>query len=330
MRNLVGAKSFLALRDDLMRERLSFRDLWEPPEGVKRNYGKQRAAAKRRGDAILRKHGMSREKLRKIGRDADAKLNALLALDDASIVSGYNLKNNLSRWTKLSRLNTLPLPWINDLPEPDPTDPNRWFLFRPPFFGFLFSDDYVTSTNFDAGSMLHLHPPSGLVGVEASMDCNDASSFDFASVAVESQIAVAFDPPKAGVIEVLIDAQCTVGTHSVKIKDEFGFSSGWCNQNNYLMMNVLHPNVPEASLALMSNLFEETDGDDLSENRENLTRGQHYFAQLFSSGPVPAGQRVFVTAGTRTFDKARANDMTVESRTNLQWFISSLQVRISP
>jgi hypothetical protein len=96
------------------------------------------------------------------------------------------------------------------------------------------------------------------------------------------------------------------------------------------MMNVLHPNVAEPSLALMSNASADTGGDDESVHRENLTRGQHYFAQLFSAGPVPAGQSVVVTVGTRTFDIARANDMELHSRSNFQWFINSVEVRITP
>jgi hypothetical protein len=131
-------------------------------------------------------------------------------------------------------------------------------------------------------------------------------------------------------VEVLIDAQSSIGTHDLDIEDEFGSSDAWTNQNNFLMMNVLHPNVPQPSLSLMSNSYAETDGDDLNVHRENLTPGQHYFAQLFSAGPVPAGQSVVVTVGTRTFDKARANDMELHSRSNFQWFINSVEVRIAP
>jgi len=159
---------------------------------------------------------------------------------------------------------------------------------------------------------------------------NDAGDFDYASATAEAQIAFGFVPPVTGLVEVLIDAQSTIATHHIEIEDEFGFSNAWCHQNNYLMMNVLHPDVPEPSFALMSNLSQDSDGDDLNENRENLTRGQHYFAHLFSSGPVPAGQFVVVTAGTRTFDIARANDMELHSRSNFQWFINSVEVRIAP
>jgi hypothetical protein len=330
LHNLLGVRKFAALREGIERERVAFRDLWQPPQGLNRDYAKHKQAAKQRVDALLRKLGSSREKLRKIRTKADAGLEELLSAYDGKVVSGFNLRNNFTKWTKLSPLHRFALPWVQALPEDDPNDPNRWFLFRPPFFGFLFSDDFITSDNFRADRLLYLHPPSGLVGNEATMDCDDAGSFDFASVAGESQIAVAFVPPRAGLIEVLIDAQSTIGTHHVKIEDEWGFSNAWCHQNNYLMMNVLHPNVPEASLALMSNLSEDTGGDDLTSDRENLTRGQHYFAQLFSSGPVPAGQTVYVTVGTRTFDIARANDMELHSRTNFQWFINSVEVRIAP
>ena len=330
LHNLLGVRNFAAVREGLQRERLAFHDLWQPPQGLNRNYARERKAGKTRIDALLRKLGVNRQKLRRIDAEADAKLEELLTYGDGKVVPGFNLRNNFTKWTKLSPLHRFPLPWGLPQLDEDPNDPNRWFLFTPPFFGFLFSDDIVTSDNFRADRILFLHPPSGLVGNECTMDCDDAGSFDAASVIGEAQIAVAFVPPKPGLIEVLIDAQSTIGFHHVTIEDEWGFSNAWCHQNNYLMMNVLHPNVPAPSLALMSNLSEDTGGDDLTSDRENLTRGQHYFAQLFSSGPVPAGQTVYVTFGTRTFDISRANDMELHSRSNFQWFISSVEIRIAP
>ena len=92
-------------------------------------------------------------------------------------------------------------------------------------------------------------------------------------------------------------------------------------------MNVLHPNVPEPSLALMSAFSGEFDGDDSTQHRESLTRGQHYFARLFSAGPVPGGQTVVVTVGTRSFDIAAANDVEVHSKSDFRWFINSVEVR---
>lgn len=59
-------------------------------------------------------------------------------------------------------------------------------------------------------------------------------------------------------------------------------------------------------------------------------RGQHYFAQLISSGPVQAGQSVIIEIGSRTFDITRANDVETHSRTEFQWFLSSVEVRIAP
>jgi hypothetical protein len=76
-------------------------------------------------------------------------------------------------------------------------------------------------------------------------DCQDASSWDLAHVVAEAQIAFAFVPPTTGIIEVLIGAQSTIGKHQLRIEDEWEFSHAWCTQNSYLMMNVLHPNVPE-------------------------------------------------------------------------------------
>jgi hypothetical protein len=295
-----------------------------------RDYERQKRAGKRKIEALIRRLGASPEKLGRIGREFQERLEKILSAADGKVVPGYNLPNNLDKWMRLSPLHRFQLPWGVMATDDDPSDPHRWFLFRPPFFGFLFGFVPQASSNFRVDRQLFLNPQAGLVGNEATMDCGDAGDFDYASVTAEAQIAFGFVPPTTGLVEVLIDAQSTIGTHRLEIEDEFGFSNAWCNQNNYLMMNVLHPNVPEPSLSLMSNLYRETDGDDLSANRENLTRGQHYFAHLFSSGPVPAGQSVVVTVGTRTFDIARANDMELHSRSNFQWFINSVEIRISP
>jgi hypothetical protein len=329
LHNLLGARKFAQLREGIQSERLSFRDLFQPPHGLKRDYAKQKNASKRKIDALLRKLGANRSKLRKIVNTASAQLESLLSPDDRKVVAGFNLPNNLTKWTKLSPLHHFPLPWGTLVPVEDPNDPHRWFLFRPPFFGFLFSDDIFTFGGFRADRLLHLHPPSGLVGNECTMDLDNADGLALAHVISESQIAFAFTPPTAGVIEVLIDAQSTIGRHSMSIADEFGFSKAQCHQHTYLMINVLHPNVPEHSLALMSTLSRETDGDDVTAD-QSLTSGQHYFAQIFSSGPVPAGQSVIITAGARSLDKCYTNDMELHSRSNFQWFISSVEVRIAP
>jgi len=106
-------------------------------------------------------------------------------------------------------------------------------------------------------------------------------------------------PPIAGLVEVLIDAQCVEATHRLRTTDEWGWSNSTTGQRNYLVLDVLHPNVAEPSYAEMSDFELQTD-DDTSTERVNLTRGAHYFAQLFTAGPVPAGQSVVVCAGTRS------------------------------
>lgn len=328
--DLVGAGNLAELHRQRRHEHQVLRELMQPPGGLDRDLAKLRKASRRKIDAFVRKLGIDPKRLQKLHGEFRENLDGLLTPGDGKVVPGYHLAGNLEQWTRLSPLHALPLPWGILPPPDDPNDPHRWFLFRPPFFGFLFGFSPQTSDNFRADRQLILHPSTGLVGNEATMDCDDAGSFDYASVTAEAQIAFGFVAPATGLIEVLIDAQSTIATHALEIEDEFGSSEAWCNQNNYLMMNVLHPNVPEPSLALMSNLFRESDGDDLSASQENLIRAQHYFAQLFSAGPVAAGEHVVITVGTRTFDKARANDMELHSRSDFQWFINSVEVRIAP
>ncbi|MBA2715111.1 MAG: hypothetical protein H0U55_16360 [Rubrobacteraceae bacterium] len=330
LHDLLGAKQLAELREAMIAESLRFRDLWQPPVDSHLDYKGENRARKRRLDALVGKLGTSPETLREIGRESEQGLREILTDDDGKLALGYNLPMNLDKWTNLSPLHRFPLPWGTLEPDDDPSDPHRWFLFRPPFFGFLFRFVPQASDDFLVDRLLFLDPSSGLVGNEATMDCGDAGDFDYASATAEAQIAFGFEAPTTGLVEVLIDAQSTMGTHDLRMEDEWGWSESWTNQNNYLMMNVLHPNVLEPSLSLMSNFYAEFDGDNSTEHRENLTRGQHYFAQLFSAGPVPGGQSVVVTAGTRTFDISAANDVEVHSRSNFQWFINSVEVRIAP
>jgi hypothetical protein len=327
--DLLGAEKLAELREAMNHERLRFRDLWQPPVDLDLDRRKENEARKRRLDALVGKLGTSPETLREIGTEFEQRLREILTDVEGKEAPGYNLPNNLDKWTNLSPLHKFPLPWGTLEPVEDPSDPHRWFLFRPPFFGFLFSFDPVASDNFVVDRLLYLDPSLGWVGNEATMDCGDAGSFDYASATAEAQIAFGFEAPTTGLVEVLIDAQSTIGTHDLRMEDEWGWSESWTNQNNYLMMNVLHPNVPEPSLALMSNFHAEFDGDDSTEHRENLTRGQHYFSQLFSAGVVPGGQSVVVTVGTRTFDISAANDVEVHSKSDFQWFINSVEVRIA-
>src|SRR5262245_44695521 len=325
LRGAVGAREYARLRDAIRAERLAFRHRFEPPEGLRRDHTKEKNAGRKRVDALLKKAVPDRARLTEIVRAAGAKSEAVISPDTGPAVSGFNLRKHFAKWTELSPLHQFPLPWGPPVPIDDPNDPHRWFVFTPPFFGFLFSQDFVATENFRVDRLLFLDPPSGLVGNEATMDCEDAGDFDIAHVIGDSQIAVSFTPPAAGLIEVLIDAQSASFLHHIEITDEWGFSNAFVEQSNHLMMNVLHPNVPQPSTALMSTVRRSSDGEDLFADEERLGSGAHYFAQLISSGPVPANQPVIVTAGTRTIDVSHANDMEVHSRSNFKSLINSLE-----
>lgn len=330
LHDVLGAKKWPEFREAVQRERLAFRDLFQPPGGLERDYRNQKKTSRRKVNALLTKLGASPAKLKKIGAEFHEKLEGIRSPVDGKVFPGFNLSQNLDKWTALSPLHAFPLTWGIEPPPDDPNDPHRWFLFRPPFFGFLFSFAAQATGGFVSERLLFLDPNAGLVGYEVTMDASDPGDFGAASGTAEAQIAFGFEAPVTGLVEVLIDAQSLMADHYIYITDNFGFSNAWTYQHNYLMMNVLHPNVVEASVALMSTASADTDGDDTYVHQVNLTRGHHYFAQLFSAGPVPAGQSVVVTVGTRTFDIARANDMELHSRSNFQWFINSVEVRIAP
>jgi hypothetical protein len=329
LRDVVGTENLVALRRLMSRERLSFRDLLQPPQGLTADYEQLNKARKRKGDSLLRKLRVPSEKIKRIGLEYGDKLRKALSPVEGKIEQGYNLSQNLQKWTDLSPFHKFPLPW-GDVPDIGSDDPHRWFLFRPPFFGFDLRATTVVSDNARVDWQNILEPPIGLVGNEqVSMDIDGADDADYASIDVFSAIAFAFEAPTTGIVEVLIDAQNIKGTHDLRTVDEWGWSNSGTGQTNYLMMHALHPNVSGPSFAEMSSFSWDTD-DDTNVHRENLSLGQHYFAHLFSPGVVPGGASIVIEAGTRSFDITGTNDVSIHSKSSFQWFINSVEVRISP
>ncbi|WP_406045020.1 hypothetical protein OG799_11415 [Micromonospora sp. NBC_00898] len=327
LRRLLGNDNWADLRELMQQERMTLRDLLQPPPGLESSYDKLNKARKRKVDAFLRSRGVRRDAILAIAKDYHEAIADVFTADE-NISPGFHLSNNLDKWLSLSPFHDRALPW--GVFEPDDSQgPHRWEVFRPPFFGFNFGFVPVHNDNFVVDRIHTLNPSVGDVGISISMEDSDAGDFDYASGDAFSAIAFAFVPPTTGLVEVLIDAQCVEATHRLDTEDEWGWSNSHTAQRNFLMLDVLHPNVSEPSYAEMSNLDEETD-DDESFLQEKLTRGTHYFAQLFSAGPVPAGQSVVVCAGTRSFDKSGTNDVSIDSTSDFRWFISSVEVRISP
>lgn len=327
---LLGAKKYRLLRESLRGERIAFRDFLEPPIVPDRDVAKADLQRRRRADALLKRLGSSPDELRQIGGSADAQVRKVLSASTRGAQKGFRLSRNLDSWHSLSPLHTVSLPWGDLQFESDPNDPHRFFLFRPPYAFFQFDFESLRTGNFVVDHTLFLDPSIGVVGNQITMDNGDADDTDVAHGIAESQVVVMFEPPVTGVIEVLIDAVSTVAENNVGFEDEWGWSNAWAGQNNFLMMNVLHPNVSQPSEAQMIGFFGESDGDNVGLGQRPLARGQHFFARLFSAGVVPAGRRVAITAGTRSFDIAFTNDMEVHSRSNVQWFISSIEVRVAP
>jgi len=92
-------------------------------------------------------------------------LKEVLSVADSKVVPGYHLLNNVDKWLSLSPLHENLLPGgVLAQPPDDPNDPHRWSLFRPTFFGFLFSFVPQNSGSFLVDRLLFLSPPVGLVG----------------------------------------------------------------------------------------------------------------------------------------------------------------------
>jgi hypothetical protein len=146
---------------------------------------------------------------------------------------------------------------------------------------------------------------------------------------VDTEVVFIYVAPATGRLEVIVDASNQFGHNDLRIADEWGWSEHWTDQNNYLSLNVFHPNITERSLALMSHFRKEGNDDD-TYSEPALTPGNHYYGHMLSNGAVQAGETFFVGVGTRTMDSTRANDVAVHSESNFLWAINSVEIRIVP
>ena len=325
LRRLLGKRNHRGLLELVDRERLALRDALQPPDGLETSFDRANAVRRRRADTFLRRAGVDRAELARIAADYYEGLDDLLGDPAKHVTHGFHLESNRERWLELSPLHRFPLPW--GVYDPDP---GGWEVFRPPFFGFNFRFEPLALNNFAVDWSLTLNPSLGDVGLTVFMDTQgDETDWDIAQGIGFSVVAVGFVPPRPGLVEVLIDAQCVLCDHRLRTRDCWGWSDSSTSQVNFLVLDVLHPNVAEPSYAAMSTFSVRTD-DDHDIDEEHLSRGQHYYAHLFSAGPVPAGQTVIVCAGTRSLDKSYANDVSIHSTSDFRWFINSLEVRIAP
>lgn len=331
LRDALGAKNYRSLREALQAEKRALQAALQPPHGLGQDAALLRRAGRKKTDALLRRLGGDKAKLQAIGQKFRAAVEGLAPEPGTKVTPGFHTGGNIATWQGLSPFHKRPQPWSH-WPDIDiePADPHRWFAFQPPFFGFNFKFVPVHNSHFVVDRIHHCDPSAALVGHQVTMDINgDTDDFDYASGQADTQIAFGFVPPVAGLIEVLIDAQCVECRHELRTEDCWGWSDSTTSQTNYLSLQVLHPNTPAPSLAEMSRFSKSTD-DDTFTVTQNLILGDHYFAQLRSSGPLPAGQSVVICVGTRSFDISGANDVEIHSKSIFRWFIRSIEVRVLP
>jgi hypothetical protein len=328
LRDRVGADKLAALRAATRHEKVALAALREPPGGLRLDLAKAQRTRRKRADAAARKLGIDPAILRDIGRATDAKLVAALGAPAGRVTDGANLAANLGAWQKLSPLHAYPIDW-GVRPPVDPGDPAQFRLFVPPFPLWNTAFNRVESANFKVRHEYNLVESLGVVGNIATMDCDDAGDFDLAHAIVDTEVVFIYQAPRAGRLEVIVDAMNTFGHHDLRIADEWGWSDHWTYQKNYLSLDVFHPAMTARSLALMSQ-FDHEGSDDATFSVRALTPGNHYYGHMVSDGAVQEGDTFFVGVGTRTFDITRANDVEVHSRSNFQWLIRSVEVRIVP
>jgi hypothetical protein len=159
----IGAKKVSALMDAMTRERRELRQRIKASGNVGRDTTRDRAASLRRLAALAKKLGVNPDTSAKLIREYVDQLRQL-AEPAYTGTPGRPVASNYDKWRALTPFHKFPLPWGVEPPPLDPNDPHRWFLYQPPFFGFLFDYWQWCKGGFRADYELFLNPPPGLSG----------------------------------------------------------------------------------------------------------------------------------------------------------------------
>jgi hypothetical protein len=324
LEELLGKQKHAEWRAALRNERLALRELGQPPKGLKRDPGKDRQAAKRRADALLRKFGVSASKIERIQNDTSAKLRELLVPRGTKAVPGYSMATHAEAFRHLTGLDHVALtdPQIA-LPPDDPNDPHRWFVYLPPFPNpHTFA--YPNNLGGFAIDQQFFSTPAGWIGSEMSLNDSDASDLDVAWGWVKSGFQLPFTPLVAGLVEVAIHVQCLRDLREVSFVDEYGFSWAKAFQSNRLFM---YPFGDSETFFDMS--YEESDENDTPKNFDKLIPGRHYYAHMISGRTVSRNIPTWVRVGSYNSATALTSDMSVTCRSIIMWHLHSVSIRIA-
>jgi hypothetical protein len=307
-RKLLGDENWTQLRRQMQEERVRFRDLLQPPADMVAQYDRATASRKASVEKLLGSLGSNAGKIKEIHRAATIEIKHLIPKLD--VQSGYATWLNTDHMTLLTR--------------------SAYQTFRPPYAGWQegFQPVSLGSGAFRVSRVHHRDENVGLVGQDLRLDNNNASDFDNGWANVDTQIVIWYLPPSTGIVEIIAEARCGRALHELRVSDEWGTSDSSTSQENLLMMHALHPNVTGPSFKWMSRFNWVTDNSTFQQ-REFLTPGGVYSAQLFTDGPVAANQWVQIRVGTRSTDGSITNDMEINSLSVFKWFLQAIHVRIA-
>jgi hypothetical protein len=328
----VGKTRYAELRAKIHSERLALRELGQPPEGLKRDYQKDRNAAKRRIEAYLRGLGARGRRIEKIQQDTNARLRKLLATDSRRTGSGYSLAGPGDVWKHVTGVSTDVM--INPVlaPPEDRRDPHRWFKYRPSYDAFRTDPPGgIASYGFDV-RVRNFANVAGWLG--SDLELEEATDWErqLTRVYYRNGVGINFTPRIAGRLEVVIAARCVWDIRKVSIVDELGLSDAFVRQENRFFLTTSIWEAKHTLVTPISTEDTESDGDDVSRNIEKLNQGQQYCAHFVSEQEpiLPQGDRTRVTVGSENSIYASSDDMKVRCQSFILWDVHTVWLRIRP
>jgi hypothetical protein len=204
---------------------------------------------------------------------------------------------------------------------------NPWTVMAPPFDGWAWNY-YGWRDGFKFTPTLYLDHAGGFMGNRNYLYDSDAGDWDDAFIAYHTQVGFWYKMPKAGILEVWVEARPTEAQHYCSLYDEWGWSGSSVYQYNYITLQVNNGSLRQSR----SSYWWESGYTDGYWNNRYLTINPptSYWHHLYSMESYAKDAWVFVKIGSRSTNSTYANDVRTYSEIDFRWFARSVQLRVAP
>ena len=206
-------------------------------------------------------------------------------------------------------------------------NPHPWTAIVPPYSGSAWEYYWEITDEPSVPSFArYLDRAAGQLGSYTFTRVYGADDSDYSFIWYRTGVRFWYKMPAAGILELYLKLQAIYDNYWGDFDNEWGWSDAHCLQLSRPYVRVISPtlgNIRYGNTILNYNRYGTSD----YWNRNVVGPGNYGWAYSLSDASYPANQWLYIEAGMYDYNYFWSNDVTIESKMNMKWFVPSIYVR---